>query len=68
MKKENASKTAKLVTKALNGVLRMEANSTACLVAYQPKAPESLSGEKSNESGVEFGERLVGQTSYHQTR
>lgn len=43
MKKANASKTAKLVTKGLNSILRMEANSTACLVAYQPKAPESLS-------------------------
>lgn len=42
MKKANANKAAKLVTKGLNGILRMEANSTACLVAYQPKAPESL--------------------------
>ncbi len=42
MKKGNASKTAKLVTKGLDGILRMGANSTACFVAYQPKAPESL--------------------------
>lgn len=43
MKKDNANKSAKLVVKALNGVLRADANSTACFIAYQPKAPESLS-------------------------
>ncbi len=43
MKKERVNKSAKLMTRALNVVLRAEANSTACFVAYQPKAPESLS-------------------------
>lgn len=43
MKKDRVSKPAKLVAKALNGVLRAEANSTSCFIVYQPKAPEGLS-------------------------
>lgn len=43
MKKDNVNKSAKLVAKALNGVLRSDANSTSCFIVYQPKAPESLS-------------------------
>lgn len=43
MKKDNVNKSAKLVVKALNGVLRADANSTSCFIVYQPKAPESLS-------------------------
>lgn len=48
MKKDNTRKSAKLVVKALNGVLRTEANSTACFAAYQPKAPQSLSRFRRN--------------------
>lgn len=44
MKKDSVvNKSAKLVVRALNGVLWADANSTACFIAYQPKAPESLS-------------------------
>lgn len=42
MKKNTASKSATLVAKALTNVLRADANSTACFVAYQPKAPKEL--------------------------
>lgn len=41
--KKNVSKTsAKTVTKVLDRVLRMEANTTSCLFVYQPKAPKEL--------------------------
>ncbi len=43
MKKNGVNKSAKLVAKALNGVLRADANSTSCFIVYQPKVPESLS-------------------------
>ena len=43
MKNTKTSKPmAKAVANALNGVLRADANSTACFVAYQPKAPKEL--------------------------
>lgn len=43
MKNTKTSKPmAKAVVNALNGVLRADANSTACFVAYQPKAPKEL--------------------------
>lgn len=43
MEKKNFSKpAAKAVANVLNGVLRMEANSTSCMVVYQPKAPKEL--------------------------
>lgn len=48
MKKDNTRKSAKLVVRALNGVLRTEANSTSCYIVYQPKAPESLSRFRRN--------------------
>lgn len=38
-----SGKSATLVAKALTNVLRAEANSTACIFAYQPKAPKELS-------------------------
>ncbi len=43
MKKNSVNKSAKLIAKALNNVLRVDANSTSCFIVYQPKAPESLS-------------------------
>ena len=48
MRKDNTKKSAKLVAKALNGVLRTEANSTSCYIVYQPKAPKSLSRFRRN--------------------
>lgn len=43
MKKETATKkVARGVTKALNSVLKTEANTTSCAVIYQPKAPKEL--------------------------
>ena len=36
------NKPAKLMAKALNGVLFAEANSTSCFIVYQPKAPKRL--------------------------
>ena len=43
MKKEQVTKTvAKGVAKSLNSMLRVEANSASCVIAYQPKAPKEL--------------------------
>ena len=43
MKKEKVTKkVAKGVTNVLNSVLRTEANSTSCVIIYQPKAPKEL--------------------------
>ncbi len=42
LKKKVESKAAKLAARTLTHVLRTEANSTACFVAYQPKAPKEL--------------------------
>lgn len=48
MEKNKMSKPmAKKVAKALNTVLRTEANSASCAVAYQPKAPKDLMRFKS---------------------
>ena len=43
MKKNTASKSAALTAKVLTNVLKVDANSTACYLAYQPKAPKELS-------------------------
>lgn len=41
MKKRNVSvKTAQAVTGALDKMLKIDANSTSCLVVHQPKAPK----------------------------
>lgn len=42
--KKNATenKVAKKLTSVLNGVLRAEANTATCVLAYQPKAPKNL--------------------------
>lgn len=40
--------TAKFITKALNRVLKVEANSTACGIIYQPKAPKTLERYRNN--------------------
>ena len=37
-----SGQTAKVVTNTLNKVLKVEANSTSCLVLYQPKVPNAL--------------------------
>ncbi len=37
-----SEKVAKQVSKTLNSVLKVEANSTSCVVVYQPKAPKQL--------------------------
>lgn len=43
MKKEKSSKAiAKGVTAILNSMLRVDANTTSCVIAYQPKAPKEL--------------------------
>ena len=34
--------TAKRITKVLDAVLKTEANSASCVLAYQPKEPKSL--------------------------
>ena len=34
--------TAKTITKVLDAVLKTEANSASCVLAYQPKEPKSL--------------------------
>lgn len=41
--KKVIKKTATGVTAILNTILKIEANSTSCLIAFQPKAPENLS-------------------------
>lgn len=44
MKKNDFRKPiAKGIASALNAMLRVDANSTSCIIAYQPKAPEKLS-------------------------
>lgn len=43
MKREKISKkVAKGVTSSLNSMLRVEANSASCVIAYQPKTPKEL--------------------------
>ena len=43
MKKEGTTKSvAKVAVKVLDKVLRMDINSTSCIVFYQPKAPAKL--------------------------
>lgn len=42
-KKNIAKKTAATAAKVLTNVLRTDANSTACYLVYQPKAPKELS-------------------------
>lgn len=41
--KKTSKKTAENVKNILNTFLSIEANSTSCGIAYQPKAPKSLS-------------------------
>lgn len=43
MKKNIANKSAALIVKVLTNVLKVDANSTACYFAYQPKVPKKLS-------------------------
>ena len=40
--KSLSKQAAKLVTGTLNKMLKVEANSTSCLMVYQPKAPKTL--------------------------
>lgn len=43
MKQKNISKSiAKIAIGVLNTVLCVDANSTSCMVIYQPKAPKEL--------------------------
>lgn len=42
------NKLAKGVATALNAMLRVDANSTSCAVAYQPKAPKELARFRSS--------------------
>lgn len=42
-KKNIARKSAAMAAKVLTNVLRADANSTACCLAYQPKTPKELS-------------------------
>ncbi len=45
-KKNFGKKAAKGVAAALDTVLRADANSTSCIVVYQPKAPKELARYK----------------------
>lgn len=36
------TKTAKMMVSVLNKMLKVDANSTSCIVVYQPKAPKEL--------------------------
>ena len=42
-KKNVAGKSAAMTAKVLTKVLKADANSTACCLVYQPKAPKELS-------------------------
>lgn len=42
-KKNTSGKSAALAAKVLTNVLKADANSTTCWMAYQPKAPKELS-------------------------
>ena len=42
-KNKFAKKTAKKIATVLDAALHVEANSTSCLLIYQPKAPDKLS-------------------------
>ena len=42
MKETVASKAAKGVVMVLNKFLQIDANSTSCIITYQPKAPKEL--------------------------
>lgn len=42
VQQKNSKKVSKYVTSILEATLRFEANSTSCIVAFQPKAPKSL--------------------------
>lgn len=42
-KKNTTGKLATMAAKTLTNVLKVDANSTACFFAYQPKAPKELS-------------------------
>ena len=49
MKKEKITKkAAKGVVSVLNSVLRTEANSASCVIAFETKAPKELSRFKKN--------------------
>lgn len=43
MKKEKSKNAAKAITRILDKVLVMEANSTSCVIVYEPKVPKSIS-------------------------
>lgn len=47
-RKQRSEKVAKSIKNALNTFLRVDANSAACIVAYQPKAPKELSRFKNS--------------------
>ena len=47
-KNKFAKKTAKKIATVLDAALHVEANSTSCIIAYQPKAPEKLSHFKNS--------------------
>lgn len=47
-RKQRSEKFAKSIKNALNTFLRVDANSAACIVAYQPKAPKELSRFKNS--------------------
>lgn len=46
VKRENKNPLSKTVKAALDATLRMSANSTACCVVHQPKAPKKLEAFK----------------------
>ena len=42
-RKEVLKKTTKLIANATAGYLKVDANSTSCIMFHQPKAPKELS-------------------------
>lgn len=54
LKKKVESKAAELTARTLTHVLRTEANSTACFVAYQPKAPKELGRFRREKSWIVY--------------
>lgn len=46
MKSKVSKKVAKGTVSVLNTLLRADANSTSCILAYQPKAPKELARYK----------------------
>lgn len=47
-KEKKTGQMAKMVVGLLNKMIMLDANSTSCIVVYQPKAPEKLKQFRNN--------------------